>query len=455
MEADMEKHTSEKRRLIELRPECLAEALLDLANRNDMARDMVEGLIATPQENLTRFKAFLLELRRPGYFYDWREVRDFSQKLCMMLQTLKEIVTDPKTGAALIAEFYKTDAAVLNHCDDSTGQVGDVFRYDARELFVHFASRCKDNDWLCTLILELFTEDDYGVRDSLICCANRYLGKASLRSLVSQMWPRAEEAKDDYEKRHWLFGIQSLASQMKDAPLYEKAARAAWPSLTTSSCVDISRAYIEAGDAKTALNWLKRVPDDETFMSFERDNLMLEIQRELGDTEGAAEAAWRVFRSHRTMDSLSLLLSILGQDKREQVIDGEADNITNEKTLRISDATFLMEADRIDVAESYLLSRTEQLNGDSYYDLVPLAKAMENEERFLAATMLYRSLLDSILRRANSKYYHHGVRYLKTLDRLAPSIHEWHTFENHEAYKSALLTKHARKRSFWGKYQEK
>lgn len=76
-------------------------------------------------------------------------------------------------------------------------------------------------------------------------------------------------------------------------------------------------------------------------------------------------------------------------------------------------------------AEHYLLERSEQLNGDFYGNLLPLAEAMETAARHLAATVVYRALLDSILRRGQAKTYPHGVRYLKKLDRLAKSISDW------------------------------
>src|SRR3989304_7535704 len=95
--------------------------------------------------------------------------------------------------------------------------------------------------------------------------------------------------------------------------------------------------------------------------------------------------------------------------------------IHKNRTLSYSDAAVLIEMGRMDEAEPYLLDRIDQLNGDFYGSLLPLAEAMEADGRPLPATVLYRALLDSILRRAQTKTYQHGVRYLKKLDRLAQS----------------------------------
>ncbi len=69
--------------------------------------------------------------------------------------------------------------------------------------------------------------------------------------------------------------------------------------------------------------------------------------------------------------------------------------------------------------------------------------------------MAYRALLESILARAQSKYYHHGARYLRKLDSIAEAITDWKELIPHDQHKEALREKHKRKYSFWGKYEGK
>jgi hypothetical protein len=106
----------------------------------------------------------------------------------------------------------------------------------------------------------------------------------------------------------------------------------------------------------------------------------------------------------------------------------------------------------IEEVERYLLERAEQLNGDLYTSLPPLAEAMETDARNLAATVIYRALLDSILRRGQTKSYPHGVRYLKKLDRLAKSVTDWRGQVNHDSYLQQVRQSHGRKYSFWSRY---
>ena len=248
--------------------------------------------------------------------------------------------------------------------------------------------------------------------------------------------------------------IESLARQIHDAPLFEKTRLAAWGKASTATCIDIARVYLESHEAGTALSWLERISADETFQAHERDQLLLHIHGQLVNKEKQADVAWRIFRRHRCAESLQDLLTVIGQDKKDRVIIDEIQTIIAGPTLVLSDAAFLLEIEHFNEGERYLLDRTDQLNGDWYGALLPLAEIFEKQEQALAATMVYRALLDSILRRAQTKTYHYGVRYLKKLDKLAPSVVDWRNFDNHAIYSEHLQEKHGRKASFWSRYRE-
>lgn len=221
----------------------------------------------------------------------------------------------------MVAAFYETDKGTLGNCDDSSGYVGDVYRFDAKELFVGYARRCPDKEWLVKLVLKLNRDDDYGVRDTLIDCAAEYLPEPHIRTLISRLQEAADKEKDEVGKRRRLHLIESLARQIKDAALFEKTRIAAWGKLSTAACVDIARVYLESGSARTALSWLEKISADDTFQAHERDRLLLEILGQLGEARKQSEVAWRIFRRHRSKDSLEALLSVIGAEQRESVTE--------------------------------------------------------------------------------------------------------------------------------------
>ena len=452
------KDEDKKKKLAALGAERLADELMTLAMSSDRVNDRVEMLIATPKENIKRFKAKLSGLKRARRFIERRESYAFANKLSRMLDNLRNGVDDPKSGVELVASFFKMDAAIINRCDDSNGSIGIVFRCEARDLFTHYASQCKDDAWLSDLLMHLLSRDDYGVRDCLVDSAGQFLSKDAMLFLARRFWKMAEPEKkqpDDVPYNHHLHAVMSLARQLGDAKLYEKARRAAWPNLSTACCTDIAHVYFETGDAETALSWIERIHQDDHFMIGERRGLLLAIYEKLGKTDKAAEIAWDAFLAYRNTERLEELCRIIGEDQRERIVAEQAKQILQSDRLSYTDMFFLLDMKRIDEAESCILKNAEQLDGDSYTYLLPMAKQMESHDRFVAATLIYRALLESILRRAISKYYTHGVRYLKKLDSISPKITDWQGSPPHTQYKEAIGKEHFRKKAFWGRYGEK
>ena len=445
---------SRKQKLIDLGSDSLADALLNLAIHSTEADDLIEQLIATPKENMQRFKKKLSGLKSSRRFIDWRGSASFSRELEMLLQDLKSGVDDPITGVELVAAFYEADNTIFEMCDDSSGNIGDVFRYDAKELFVEYASRCKDKEKISNIILKVNQNDNYGIRDTLIDCAGECLPEEVIRSMIFTLQNLADNEKDEYCKRHSLRSIESLARQIKDAKLFEKTRIASWGKLNSTALVDISRVYLESGDVETAHSWLKKIPESETFHTYERDKLLEEIYHKQGDSEKLTELLLKKFRSHRSTDSLQSLLDVIGDDKKNEVVGDEVEQILKSDRLSESDAEFLIAIGKIDEAEQYLLKRAKQLDGNHYGSLLSLVETMESENRHLVASLMYRSLLISILDRGYTKAYPHGVRYLKKLDKLAVNLANWNEFKHHEAFKAQIIEAHYRKRSFWTKYED-
>ena len=441
-----------KEKLVTLGVDQLADALLELASYVDAADDLVERMIATPLGNIKRFTEKLSDLKQGHRFIDWRESAGFAREIETLLDDLRAGVTDPRIGVELVASFYEADSAIFENCDDSSGAIGDVLRHDACKLFVGYASCCADKEWLGDLVFRVIQSDGYGVRDVLIESALEYLSEAVIRAMVARMQEKAGQASDDYHKREWLRHVESLARQLKDAPLFEQTRLASRGELSTAACLDIARVHLQCGNEQTAITWLEKIPESDTFKTAERDDLLFEIHGRTGNRAGRAEVAWRIFRRSRNAASLALLLNAIGNDQRSDVLASEVAAIHESIGFSLVDAVFLVEIEKLEEAESYLMNHRDQLNGDYYGGLLPLVEIMEKNGRLLCTTVIYRALLDSILRRGQTKSYSHGVRYLRKLDLLAHSISDWHAVIPHDAYLQDIKLNHGRKSSFWSQY---
>ncbi len=452
----MENSRNDRReKLVVQGPEALADALLELSFSSDEADDLIERLIALPKENVQRFRKKLSRLKQSGRFIDWHGTAGFARELEMLLQDLKAGMDDPLTGVEMVASFFEADNAIFERCDDSNGNIGDVFRYDAKELFVDYASRCAEKDKVAEIILKVNQKDDYGIRDTLIACAGECLPENAVRRMITILHQRADKENEDFNKRPHLMLIESLARQIGDAKLFEQTRIASWGELSTAAFIDIARVYLDSGDVETAYAWLKKIPEEETFQAYERDKLLQEIYEKQGDTEKLTELLYYKIKSYHSMDTLQALLDVIGHDKRDEVIAVEVEKILKNERLSLSDAGFLIETGKINEAEEYLIKRAEQLDGNFYGSLIPLAENMESEKRHLASSLIYRSLLVSILDRGYTKAYPHGVRYLKKLDKMSKYVDDWKNHSNNVAFKEQIMQAHGRKYSFWSKYEGK
>jgi hypothetical protein len=131
---------------------------------------------------------------------------------------LKDGVSDPLTGVELVAAFFEADNTIFEMCDDSSGNIGMVFTYGAKELFVDYAKRCNDKEKIAEIILKVNQKDSYGTRDTLIDCAGECLPEPIVRSMIGTLQ--------------------------------------------------------QNGDCASAMEWLNRISPDETYYTYERDRLL-------------------------------------------------------------------------------------------------------------------------------------------------------------------------------------
>ncbi len=439
-------------KLVAVGAEGLADVLLELASRHDDAADMLQRLLASPEENQTQFGdnlEHLASLADRGRFIDWRHSSQYAMEVADVLQDLEAAEPDPRTGVESVAAFFKEFERIIEACDDSSGHVSDVFRYDASDHFVSYAKCCENKEFLEETVFRLCSEDDYGLTDYVVGRAPEYLPRKSLVSLADRFKEAAQAESEERKRWPFLQPLETLAGHLGKPDLVEWCRRARSENLRAADHVDIADAHLKAGDAETALEWLQKGPPSNSFEGMRHESLLMVALEQTDDTEGATEIAWRRFRQYRTDDDLADLLRFVGEGERERVIDEAWGLIQDLPKLQISDIDFLVEHDRLEDAAAHVVARSGELDGRFYASLTPLAKTFEAAGQPLAASLVYRALLDSILARGYSKAYGHGVRYLAALDRLAESVSDWQGKATHDTYVAGVREKHGRKWSFW------
>ena len=386
----------------------------------------------------------------------WRsQAPELALMLTQALEQLKKVVQGYQVGAEALLDFYKRDAEIFERCDDSYGNVGDVFQITAAQMFADYASQCADKEKIADQVLALQEDSHYGVRDILIDKVSYFLDKRGIERLIDMLERKVSAGQNIISQRPWLHMIESLACQIKDGALFERTRQRNWQGLNSRAYIDIAKVYFASGDALTAYDRLQKAAECGGKDEYEYVELFREVCRALGKVEEVDRISWDIFRRHRCMETLSELIAQIGEDKRAETTYKEADLIMTVKDLSVTDAQFLLNVGETGCAQEYIVLRRDQLDGEQYYSLAPLAENLEAKGLFLAAVVVYRALLEGNLAKALSKYYSHGVRYLRRLDALANQVNYWGGIEPHADYARKIKQQHSHKPAFWAKYEQK
>ncbi|UVC09652.1 hypothetical protein IHQ71_03250 [Rhizobium sp. TH2] len=109
---------------------------------------------------------------------------------------------------------------------------------------------------------------------------------------------------------------------------------------------------------------------------------------------------------------------------------------------------FLVKWPRLDLASEHVLRHLGKWDGRQSGILVEAADAFLDDYP-VAATMLYRILLDDILRRGISDAYGDGATFYVVLHELQPRLGAGFTYQNHRDYMARLRERYGRKPGFW------
>ena len=82
-----------------------------------------------------------------------------------------------------------------------------MYRIFACDSFVHHASQCDDKEWLYNIVLKLYMNDEFGVRDSIIANSAKFLPESYLRRMVDEFWSSGEKETDEFRKYKWFLPI--------------------------------------------------------------------------------------------------------------------------------------------------------------------------------------------------------------------------------------------------------
>ena len=467
--------------LIALGAEKLAALVLDEAQGNAGFKRRINAALAGqsgPDAVAKLIDRRLAGLERARSFVDWdkeRAFRDDLQGLCDSI--VKELLpANPALAAVRLMRFIATHEQVFQRIDDSSGRIQDVY-WQAIEAMAPATEGMPTGvrDALPEAIMAVLGETDHGFLKPVAKRVIPHMPPEALLVWDADLAARITE-RDAAEAGQRASGgwFPSMTGQWREIRQVIAAATGDLDQLIalerekpeqSQDSLAIAEKLFEADRAEEALVWVRRaVPvahrphdgfddDDEAEHgpATRQASLEARILTALGQKPAASLLLWTRFTELLSPRILREHLKAL-PDFEDIEAEERAMVLAMAHPEAMVALRFFLAWPRRDLAAKLIVARHEAWDGRDWYTLPGVADQLQHEYP-LAATVLYRALLDDILARARSKAYPHGAKYLERLGLLAPDADANPArpagFPLHAEYRERLRSTHGRKSGFW------
>ena len=380
---------------------------------------------------------------------------------------------DAAAAAKRLGRLIQLAPRVFERVDDSNGSFGDIFRSVVEDLAAVWGQIGEhDGEQLADEALSLIVGDRYGVCDELVMEAAPALGAAGLAALARRATaamaeaPQTTQARGRDWSKHQLGQILSdVADAQGDVDAFISVRSG--DEVGYADALGIASRLIGASRAAEALFWLdKAVARPSRALSVgdgagassvvqrrypletERECLRIDALEQLGRRTEAQAVRWRLFEQTLSVGLLRAYLRALPDFEDDAALD-RAFDLASRHPNTMEALTFLTQWPNLAAAAELTLGRASELDGRDYHILNAAAGALSDAQP-LAATLIHRRMIDSVLERAASQSYVYAAKNLATCAQLGGEV-DWSTsaWPSHADYVADLHARHGRKRGFW------
>lgn len=472
------KATIDLKALIELGLDKLAQIVMDEAEENAAFRKRVTAALASksgPEAVAKLIDKRLASLERSKRFIEWNKERAFRDDLQSIVDMIEKELVPLAADMAIdrLLRFVATHVGVFERIDDSSGRIQGVYYHAIASIGEASKKLSGDEDALLpNHIMKWLGETSHGY---LIDVAEEVAENIPAPALKRWDGELAEIVKAaatiPKDKYNWHASQlekvrQIIANALGD--LDTLIALEANKHPNSQDTIGIAAKLLEAGRAEEALVWIRKEKTGGLrYMRYEdladgiasidpfetgRVSTEAKILEALDDKNAAQALRWKCFKETLDEEILKEYVAALGDFEEFEALDKAFAHIMQSKD-RHRALFFLIKWPRLDLASELVVREYSAWDGGQYYFLPDVASALEHEHP-LAASILYRALLNDILARARSKAYGHAARHLAKLNRLSGEISP-EAFpagmDNHQDYCDALRKNHGRKTAFWSR----
>ncbi|MGJ0393156.1 MAG: DUF6880 family protein [Methylocystis sp.] len=455
----------------------LAELLIEISNGDAAIKRRLRLVLAgakSPAEASREIRKRLSAISRSRTFVDWQNRRVLVDDLETQRRAIVDHVgtKDPKEALDLMWSFMGLSASVFARCDDSSGTVIGIFHEGVSDLGgLAEAARC-DAVGLADCTYQALLDNHYGQFDHLIAALHGSLGDAGLEHLKQRFIalsktpikkPMDDERRkvgwsssgpiyeDEIGNRHRASIIHLALRDIADAQGDVDAFIAQYDARTTKVpkiAAEIARRLLAAGRADEALQIVEAAersrPD---WPEFELEDARIDALDALNRSKQAQAARWSCFERFLSERHLREHLKRL-PDFDDMEAETRALDYVEKHNDFLRTLWFLASWPALDRASKLVLQRPQDLDGNRYEILTPVAEALASKHP-LAATLALRAMIEFALDQSRSSRYKHAARHLLECASLIANVGDFGKLEPHEAFVARMRGKHGKKTSFW------
>lgn len=449
----------------------LVALLLEACARDDVTAKKVRLLLAgrSGRDALdTEIGKRIKSLTTGKSFHDWRTPPEFADSIDALRVAIADTLgaKDPKAAIARLWQLIEADSAIMERVDDSSGRIGgalgDVVADLGRMLT---ASGGDDSAAFAERVHKVYLTNAYSVLDNLVVAVAGPMGvkgRARLRSLFETtiadappVKPRGDRTRGephDYRAESRLSaaasGLMAIADADGDVDAFVRAADAG--PYRIAHVKGVASRLLKARRPADAMAWLDRVPPDAGQWRDSTGDGLVGLKLKTLDAMKRKDEAQRLrldlFEKHLWIAYLREYVKRLPDFEDDGVIRKA---ITHAASFPgVLDALlFLVDWPALDAASDLVIRRAAEIDG-RHYDFLNHAIDRLEAKHPVAATILLRAKIDSVLARASATQYGHAVRDLERCNALAPRADAGNSVSSHAEYLAHIRVKHARKPSF-------
>ncbi len=471
--------------LMPLGAEKLARIILGEVEKNVAFKKIVAAALAGvkgPEAVAKLIDRRLSALERAKGFIDWEKAPSFGKELVATVNTINGELGAASADMAIdrLLRFLATHRQVFDRSDDSSGWIQRAYE-DAAGAFEALTSRLdpKNLDALPEKIMAALGDSEHGYLGTVAEAVIPRLPKPTLKrwdeNLISDQ-KKFEDTPNNPKNRMYNWERQLRFSQILDLRQIIAAAHQDLDGLIAlelkkpphmQDTLAVATTLLAAGRAKEALEWVRKEKSANVRVLTEIDladgiapyyptdlkRIQLEaaILEALGDSKAAQELRWTTFERLLDAGILREYIAKLGDFEEFEALERAFEHALKSNLAYLA-LEFLLEWPKPDLAAKLVTERHATWDGRHYGILAPAAKALEADHP-LAASILYRALLNDILERAKAKAYGHGGDYLARLDELSKDVNteafRSAGIDDHATYRLQVKKAHGRKAGFW------